>query len=169
MDELGTAVNVITAVALISGLFFAAYEFRRSRIESRRQSEMLALRSFDTPEFAKAMRKILQLPEGLSVAQVEGAMGEDGVDLLWYYLGVMEALGIFVCNRDIDIRLVDRMVGGPVILSWHKLRQYSDEVRAKLGRDSMYEWFQWLAERLESLEQAEGRTAAYVREKDWQP
>ena len=38
-----------------------------------------------------------------------------------------------------------------------------------MGRDSMHEWFQWLAEQTARLEEREGRTAAHIREVDWRP
>jgi hypothetical protein len=169
MDQLAVVVNIITAVALVSGLFFAAFEWRSSRLERRRQAQVLLLRSFDSPEFTKAMRRILALPEGQTRTQVEAALGPEGLDILWYWLGAMESIGIFVFTREIDIHMVDRSFGGPVIVTWRNLRGYADSIRAEVGRDSMHEWYQWLAERLMELERGEGRTAAHVREKDWRP
>jgi hypothetical protein len=169
VPDLATLVNIITIVTLVGSLLFAAFEWRRSRLERHRQSQVLLLRSFDSPEFAKAMRVVLDLPDDLPVSQIETALKKDGVDLLWYYLGVMESLGIMVFKREIDIHLVDQSMGGPIIISWHRLRRYADEMRRELSRESMYEWYQWLAERLEALELREGRTAAYVRERDWRP
>lgn len=169
MEQFSAVVDILTTVTLISGLFFAAFEWRRSRVESRRQAQILLLRSFDSPAFANAMRQILDLPDDLSRSQIEAALSKDGMDLLWYYQGVMESLGFLVFNREIDIRIVDQTLGGPVILTWRRLRQYADDVRREMDRETMYEWYQWLAERLETLEREEGRTPAHVRENDWRP
>lgn len=169
MEPLAELVNILTVVTLIAGVLFAAFEWRGSRRESRRQSQILLLRSFDTPEFAKAMRRLLDLPENLSRAQIETMLGKEGVDLLWYFAGVMESLGFLVFNREIDIHTVDQTLGGPVIVTWRKLRGYADDVRRETGRESMHEWYQWLAEHMETLERGEGRTAAHLRERDWRP
>jgi hypothetical protein len=169
MDQLAGVVDVLTVVALVGGFLFAAFEWRGSRREHRRQSQILLLRSFDSPEFLKAMRRLLALPDGLSRSDVEARLGEDGSDLLWYWLGSMESIGIHVYNREIGIRLVDQSFGGPVIVIWRKLRGYVDAVRAEVGRDSMHEWYQWLVERLETLEREEGRTAAHLLHTDWRP
>jgi hypothetical protein len=169
MDQLAGLVDVLTIVALASGLLFAAFEWRGSRRERRRQSQILLLRSFESPEFLKAMRRLLFLPDGLSRQQVEETLGEDGSDLLWYWLGTMESIGILVFNREIDIRLVDQSFGGPVIVIWRKLRGYVEAVRGEVGRDTMHEWYQWLVERAETLEREEGRTAAHLLNADWRP
>jgi hypothetical protein len=169
MDQLAGIVDVLTIVALVSGLLFAAFEWRGSRRESRRQSQVLLLHSFESPEFLKAMRRLLFLPDGLSRTHVEETLGDDGSDLLWYWLGTMESIGILVFNRQIDIHLVDQSFGGPVLVIWRKLSDYVEAVRAEVGRDSMHEWYQWLVERTETLEREEGRTPAHRLNADWRP
>lgn len=62
MDQLAGLVDVLTIVALVSGLLFAAFEWRGSRRESRRQSQIRLLRSFESLEFLKAMQRLLFLP-----------------------------------------------------------------------------------------------------------
>lgn len=169
MEQLAELVNILTVVTLISGVLFAAFEWRGNRRENRRQSQILLLRSFDSPEFVKAMRRLLDLPDNLSRAQIEKMVGKEGIDLLWYWAGAMESIGILVFNREIDIHVVDQSFGGPVIITWRKLHRYADDVRRETGRESMHEWYQWLAEHMETLEREEGRTAAHLREKDWRP
>lgn len=169
MDQLAGLVDVLTVVALIGGFLFAAFEWRGSQREHRRQSQVLLLRTFDSPEFLMAMRRLLALPDGLSRTEIEGILGEDGSDLLWFWLGSMESIGIHVFNREIDIRLVDQSFGGPVIVIWHRLLGYVEAVRAEVGRDSMHEWYQWLVERMETLEREEGRAAAHLVHTDWRP
>ncbi len=81
----------------------------------------------------------------------------------------MEWTGLFVFTREIDLHLVDQTFGGPVIVSWNKLRGYAEGNRAEVGRESMHEWAQWLAERLADLERDEGRAPAQIREANWRP
>lgn len=169
MDRLAGFVDVLTIVALAGGLLFAAFEWRASRRENRRQSQILLLRSFESPEFLKAMRRLLSLPDGVSRAQVEGVLGEEGSDLLWCWLGTMESSGILVFTREIDIRLVDQSFGGPWLVIWRKVADYVAAVREEVGRDSMHEWYQWLVERIETLEREEGRTPAHLLHGDWRP
>lgn len=161
--------DLVSTVGLIGGLLFAGFEWRASRREGRRERQLLLLRSFESPEFVRAMRVILDLPENLGRGEIEAAVGSDGADLIWYWLGVQESIGVLVFQRELDIRDVDQVFGGPIIVSFRKLRRYIHVVRAENGRDSMHEWFQWLAEHVEALEREEGRSAAHIREKDWRP
>src|SRR5204863_218775 len=58
-----------------------------------------------------------------------------------------ESLGVLVFRRQLDLQLVDDFVSGSLVLSWRKLERYVIEERAARGRDTLLEWFQWLAER----------------------
>jgi hypothetical protein len=140
-------------------------QWRASRRQRAREAEVLILRSFESPDFTRAMHRILALPNGLSKKEVDAQMDRD---LLWYWFGAMESVGLLVHHRAIDLGLVDEAFGGPIILSWSKLGPYARESRKAVKRESMHEWFQWLAERLAELERP-GRIAAQIRERDWKP
>ena len=114
------------------------------------------------------MKAILSLPDGLSKADIEARSSELD-QLVWYWLGMMESIGMLVFHRDLDVRVVDNTIGGPVLISWRKLTRYVADARAELQRDSFDEWFQWLAERIAALERDEGRRPAHMREADWKP
>lgn len=167
--EFAALVDLVSTVGLIGGLVFAGMEWRASRREGRRESQMTILRSFESPEFVKAMRLIMDLPDGLSRDELEARLDGAGIDLVWYWFGVMETLGVLAFERQVDIRDVDQVYGGPIIVTWRLLRPYVEDTRARTGRDSMHEWFQWLAEHVEQLEHDEGRSAAHIRERDWRP
>ena len=166
--ELPVVLQLISTTAIVGAVVFAGMQWRASRLQRAHTSEVLLLRSFDAPEFTQAMRLILALPDGLSKQEVESRFRNQD-HLLWYWIGAMESIGILVHHREIDLRVVDDSFGGPTLLTWRKLHRYVDEVRADLKRDTMMEWYQWLAEHLEELERTEGRVAAYVRERDWKP
>jgi hypothetical protein len=165
--DLGAIVNFVTTVALIGGLFFAAFEWRAQRAERRREAQMLLVRSFDSPEYTRALRRVMELPPDLTGAQIREALGPDDADLVWFYLGAMESMGILVHARQLDLRLVDQLHSQPILTGWDRLRHYVADVRAATGRETMHEWFQWLAERIAALEHEEGRVPAHIGEKDW--
>jgi hypothetical protein len=167
--DLGTIVNLLTTASLAAGLIFAGIQWRASRRENRRLSQIQVLRSFESPEFVRAMRLVLDLPDGLSRSDLETRLGRDGTDLVWYWLGVMESLGILVHDRFVEILDVEQTYSAPVLVTFRKLHPYIEDVRASVSRDTMHEWFQWLAERLEQLERDKGRLPAHVREAGWRP
>jgi hypothetical protein len=167
--DFGTLLDLIGTLSLAGGLLFAGVQWRESRREGGRRSQLQVLRTFETPEFVRAMRRVLALPPDLSREELEARLGPGDLDLLWYWLGVMESLGVYVHDRYVNIHDVAQTYGGPVIVSFRQLRRYVEGVRAEVGRDSMHEWFEWLANQLERLERDEGRQPAYVREAGWRP
>ena len=169
MVDFASFVDILTTLSLAGGLLFAGVQWREGRRESHRQAQITVLRSFESPDFVRAMRAIMELPDDLSTDEIAARIGQAGVDLVWYWLGAMEGLGVLSFERHVDIRDVDQVYGGPIIVTFRKLRRHIDQVRAATGRESMHEWFQWLAEHVEQLEHDEGRPAAHVRERDWRP
>ena len=65
--------------------------------------------------------------------------------------------------------MVDDLFGGPILISWRHLERYVADQRSELKRDTMGEWFQWLAERIAEFETTTGRVPANIREADWKP
>jgi hypothetical protein len=100
--------------------------------------------------------------------EIEKRLGER-VFLVAYWLSTMEWLGSLVRHREIELRLVDEFFSGPILISWRKLGRYVADQRMELQRDTMGEWFQWLAERLAAFETTVGRVPANVRDADWKP
>jgi hypothetical protein len=43
-------------------------------------------------------------------------------------------------------------MGDAILVEWRKLRPWVEHMREALKRDSTYEWFQWLADRLADSE-----------------
>lgn len=162
-------VDVFTSLSIAAGLVFAGIQWRESRREARRDSQIQLLRSFESPEYVRALRIVLDLPDGLTRSEIETRVGLEGTDLVWYWLGVMESLGVLTFHRFVNITDVDEVHGGPIVVSFSRLGRYVTDVRDKTGRDSMHEWFQWLAEHVEQLEESEGRIPAHIRERDWRP
>ncbi len=160
--------EAISTLALVGGLLFAGFQWRSARGSTTRDAQLLLLHSFESPEFTRAMRMIAELPDGLSKAEID-ELGEDSVQLIWYWGGQIEGIGQLVNARSIPIGLVDNMFGGPILITWRRLARYAADVRATWARDTMWEWFQWLADQLAKLEGEQGRIPAYRREADWKP
>ena len=161
--ELPVVLQMISTIAIVGGVVFAGMQWRGARRQRTREAEVLLLHSFQSPDFMRAMRQVLALPEGLSKKEIDAQVDQD---LLWYWFGAMESIGLLVHHRAIPLRLVDDTFGGPALISWNRLARYAHETRASLKRESMHEWFQWLAEHLTELERP-GRVAAHIRESDW--
>jgi hypothetical protein len=82
-------------------------------------------------------------------------------------LGTWERLGILVYRREIPMDLVDDAYSGPILISWQKLEPYIRQFRDQVQRDTGFEWFQWLAERMLEREQTASAIPAYLANRNW--
>lgn len=164
--QLPVIISAITCTAIIISVVFAWVQVSIMKKQRLRESELLLARSFQTPEFMKAMGLVMHLPDGLSKKQVEETAG-DKIDLVLLWLGTWESLGILVFRHEVSIDLIDDFFSGPVIISWTKLKGYIADDRKELQRDTMHEWFQWLAERMMERESKTPALPANVSYKNW--
>jgi hypothetical protein len=81
--------------------------------------------------------------------------------------GTFESLGILVFRRDVDIQMVEDFFSGVLALSLGMLRNYVEEVRAQSGRQTYYEWYQWLSEQVARREEKKPAVPAFVQFRDW--
>ena len=58
------------------------------------------------------------------------------------------------------------LVGGAAILIWGKLKNWVQETRNSQNHQLLFEWFQWLVERLEARGE-DTRDPAYQAYRDW--
>jgi hypothetical protein len=159
--------GVVSTAAIVAGLIFAGMQVRIAQRERSRESQILLFNNFLDPDFMRTMRTILDLPDGLTSADLDSRPDADRL-AIYHWLGAMEGLGLLVFHRAIPLEIVDQAYAGPIIFSWRKLEPYVLAERAETGREPMHEWFQWLVERLIEFEAANPRVAAHVEHADWQ-
>ncbi len=166
--DLTTAVDVLSGLAVIGGIAFAVIQLRQYQQSRRRELSLELLRAFQTPEFAKALRVVYGMPEGLSKSEIEDRAGED-MHLVYALMTMWESLGILVFRGELPLTLVEDFFSGPITISWLKLRAYVEGEREEQGRDTIEEWFEWLADRLKDREQVAPPTPAQIEHKSWRP
>jgi hypothetical protein len=59
-------------------------------------------------------------------------------------------------------------MGSSAVMLWRRLETYITEIRNDLDNPAAFEWFQWLAETLETLQDSD-QAPAYELYKDWKP
>ncbi len=165
MDLVGAA-EVISAIAVLVGFGFAVVEMRRYRRRKERESALELVKSYQTPDFAQAITRLIDLPEGLSKQQLESLLGPD-MRLVSLMMTTWESLGVLTFRGEVSLQLLDDFFSGPIVLSWRKLRRFVEELRRIGGRDTYFEWFQWLAERLVERESKAVPIPAHIEHKSW--
>jgi hypothetical protein len=164
-----SAFKIAEAIAVTIGVVFAIAEWHQHKKRQLRESALELLHSSNHPPFAKALLLVYALPdEGLSKQQIEDRLGPE-LHLVYALTTTWESLGVLVHRREIDLALVSEFFSGPIRISWRKLRNYYIEEWALQQRETIGEWFQWLAERLGASEVVSDRVPAHVAHRNWTP
>lgn len=166
--ELGLIFQIISTSSIFIGILFGILNLRNFQKMRRREAATLMLNSFQTNEFVRGLLLVFDLPENISKEKIDTLQKEDYL-ALYILLGTWERLGILVYRREIPLDLVDDAFSGPILISWQKLEKFIDEFRTSAGRDTGFEWFQWLAERMLEREKGTSAIPAYKAHKNWKP
>jgi hypothetical protein len=165
--DLSPFANVINTLALTAGVIFAAAQIRYYRQRRRRDAMLELVRSFQSPSFTSALRRIVSLPDGANTKQIRELLGPDGEDAVYLVTLTWESLGILLFRREVTLDLIDDFFSGPILVSWRRLHVYVEEMRGVLKRETGAEWFQWLAERMMERERISPPVPAYIAHKNW--
>ena len=158
--------QAIATATFVAGVAFTVVQLRHGRRAREREVALEILRLIHTPDFARALRLMYDLEPGLSRAEVEARLGDD-MHFVYSMMISWESLGVLVYRRQLDLQLVDDFVGGSLLLSWRKLERYVKEERIARERETLLEWFQWLAERMRERESRGPVVPAYQAHADW--
>ncbi len=165
--DIATIANLINAIAVTAGVIFAAAQIRQYRQRRQRDAMLELVRSFQSPAFTAALRRVLSLPDGADSAKIREVLGPDGEDAVYLVSLTWESLGVLVYRREVTLDLVDDFFSGPLVISWQKLKVYSEEWRRTLDRETGNEWFHWLAERMLEREKTSPPIPAYLAHRHW--
>src|SRR5256885_6908768 len=166
--DISTLASLINAIAVTAGVIFAAVQIRQYRQRRQRDAMAALVRSFQTPSFAHALRRVSSLPDKVSREQISQLLGAAGEDHIYSLLTSWEALAILLYHKEVTIDLVDDFFSGPIIVTWRKLSRYIAETRTEADRETYFEWVQWLAERMLERESTTPAVPAFVAHRTWQ-
>lgn len=170
MNDLANLANVaeiIGAIIVVGGLIFAVLQMRQTRQQRREMAAIELFRFFGHPKFAAAYKRVLRLPKGLSADDIQ--QNDSGLeDSAMLICATMESIGVMTYQRIVPFMVVHNLIGtsGPAL--WRKLAPWVEMLRDEQEARTLFEWFQWLAERLEG-EDVPNDIPAYEAHKDWMP
>jgi hypothetical protein len=168
--ELSTLANlaeIIGAAIVVGGVAFAFVQLAHFRRQRHDMAALELARSFETPEFAHALRLVLSLPDGISAEQLR-KMDSQYEDAAMLVSLTFEAVGIMVHRRITSLDMVWELMGGVVLASWEKLSVWAGAIRQEQGREKFDEWIQWLCDQMRRYPDI-GLEPAYVEHKNWKP
>jgi hypothetical protein len=158
--------DIIRTLAVVLGIFFGLIQLRQFRISRKRESTLYLVKSMQTKEFVGGLWIIQGLHDGMSKLQLEKELG-DKLESIIFVMSMWETIGILLFHHEITIELVDEAFSGPILFSWHKLERYIHDFREETGRETHFEWFQWLSDRMKEREGLRSRVPAYASIGDW--
>jgi hypothetical protein len=115
--DLSTLANLINAFAVTAGVIFAAVQIRYYRRQRRREAMLELVKSFQSPAFTSALRRVLSLPDGEDAKKIHEVLGPDGEDAVYMVSLTWESLGLLVFRREVTLDLVGDFFSGPIVAS----------------------------------------------------
>ncbi len=160
--------DAVSTLTLLVGVVLGLIQLRQFRQAREREGALEFLRSFQSPQMTAALRRVFELPSGLSGREIEAALS-DHLDLVYSLITTWESIGILVFRNQARLDLVDDFFSGPIRVSWEKLHPLVIRMRDVTGRDTISEWFEWLADRMAERESATPPQPAHIAHRDWRP
>ena len=146
--DLPTALNVVSAIAVVVGVIFALVQLQHAARKRRDLGAVDIVRTVQTQEVRRAVERILRLPVDVDAeivrkdpATLDAALAVDSACEMW---------GCMVFEGVVDYQMLDRMVGGWVRGTWRRLRRWVEAERVEKQNVNIGEWWQWLNNLLES-------------------
>lgn len=170
MSDLATMANmaeILGVIIVVGGFYFAVLQMRHLRQQRREHAAIELFRFFGNPQFSQAYKTLLHLPDGMSADDVR--IKQEGLEeAAMLVSSTMENIGVMTFHRIVPFVIVNHLIGSSVVILWRKLENWIVALRAELGNEAAFEWFQWLAERLELYKPLDLRPA-FELHKDWIP
>lgn len=160
--DTGIVLSAVSSLAVVGALIFTALQVR---VASRTRAEHAAItivQAAQSEAWTKGLRQLHRIPENATAEEID-ALGPDVADAIEQVGIRVETIGYMVWRGIVDITMVDDLFGGVVIFWWSRIRPYAERDRERTSNPKSYEWFQWLAERLEDRRHRAIVVPAYER------
>jgi hypothetical protein len=157
--------QAVETLAVVFGVGFGLMQLRQLRHQREVKAGLELLAPLQTPESAEALLLIHDLPDnstGDEVRQRLGAQYRSATATLAQF----ESLGPIVARGHVPIEMYAEFYRGPTILCWRKFKRYIEEERED-GWPTLFEWLQWLAERMEDRVSPAADVPAFKRFSSW--
>src|SRR5215218_936052 len=141
------ALQIIETFAVVLGVAFGLIQLRQLRHQREVQAGLELLAPLQTPESAEALLIVHDLPDNLPGDELRQRLGSQYKSAM-ATLGLFESLGPIVARGHVPIEMYAEFYRGPTVLCWRKFKRYIEEERQS-GWPALFEWLQWLAERME--------------------
>ena len=165
LSDIADIVEIIGVVAIVFGIVFGLIQLRQHREQTRNMAIHELAASFEDKDFTESYRLLATLKNGMSADEIN-ALGDEYVSAILRVGMKFETVGLLVHKRVVPFDAMKDLVGGAAIKIWNVVEVWTEETRDTQNHVLLFEWFQWLAERLKERRES-ARTPAYQLHKDW--
>ena len=158
--------QIIGAVTILGATVFGVIQLSEFKKQRRDTIAGELMRIFMDADFANALTIIKGLPDGVTAEELRRA-GPEAEKAAVLVSTRFETMGLLVFQRIAPFGLVLELSGGIIVVLWHKLGPWLEQVRSEQNQPSWAEWFQWLAQQCEAHKG--DHVPAYQRHTGWTP
>jgi len=158
--------SLISTVAIVMALVFTGVQVREANQARRDQAAVALLQSAQGDSWTKSMDTISRIPAGLDAAQVD-AQGESATAALVDFAVRVETIGYMVFSRMVSLDMVDDLLGGVILMFWSRAQAWVGRERARTGNGKLFEWCEWLSNRVAERRALRGHEPAHIKHRNW--
>ena len=161
--DFATVLNLISTLTVIGALIFAGLQVRAANRMRRDQAAIAVIQSAQSETWSRAANLIRSRPmdgEGSNAGDMEPE-----VEAALFTLGLrLEAIGYMVFERLVELDAVDELMGGFALAFWSRAEVWVKKMRVDRRDPKVFEWCEWLAQRIVERLAKTTSPPAYLRE-----
>jgi hypothetical protein len=164
--DLAATLNLISTVAIVGALIFAAMQVRQGNRKRSDQAAITVIQTAQSGSWTRALDLLSKLPGNAQVSDIEQAGPE--VQRSIFEFGVrLETIGYMTFQRLVSLETVDDLIGGVTLMFWSRAKSWCEHDRARTGNPKSFEWCEWLADRIAERRERLGHKPAHQRYARW--
>ena len=166
--SIADVLQAIATATFVGAFAFGVVQVVNARRLRRDQAAIEIIHSMQNGPFARSWRTVINLAPDITAEEFEarGAETRDAADDMAL---AFETLGYLVYKRVVPLRIAEDLVGVMVTASWQRLYPWAELSRRRADYPALFEWYEWLAERLNERRSPLKQAGAYVTFKGWKP
>jgi hypothetical protein len=158
--------SLISTIAIVVALLFAGVQVREATHARRDQAAVAMLQSSQGEGWTHSMDAVSRIPPGLDAAQIE-ARGDGAAAALVDFAVRLETIGYMVYSRLVSLEMVDDLLGGVILMFWSRAYGWVVRERGRTGNGKLFEWCEWLADRIGERRARRGHEPAHLKHRNW--
>ena len=137
--------EIIGAGSIVTGLVVGLFQVRQFRIQQRDTAAINLAQTFYSPDLARALRLLQNVPDGISLRELR-ELGEEYELAAITVCTSFETMGLLAHEGIAPMGLVMDLAGGIVSTMSRKLGRWQEDLREEQSQPSWGEWFEWLGD-----------------------